>query len=304
MTGRVRTACATAVALAVESADDPDIFKATIDLGNLEGMWALLFQRREEQQAQHVAAIHKAWRPLIDREALAAVVDQFRSRLGLTEARRALSDVASEALAAARNMLRALPDTLGWTKLRTAIRDAIAAGRTEGMVSAVAIAAQRADVLGLDWSVAFDHAYAALERLDELWADADGWLAKTLDRATADLGSMLADAAENGLTREEMIDASMDLLTADADADAVAFTVDWAMTTAADQGALDLYQSEGVSQIDIITAGDGRVCGSCMNDESGSPWSLGSAPRLPEHPLCRCCYAADVSLGHFASWFS
>lgn len=303
MTDRIRAASQTAVALALEAADDPNILKATIDLGKLEGMWALLFQRRTEQQATHTQAVAAAWRDLIDRDQVADMVDQFRSRAGLTEARRRMSDLAAEALAAGRRMLYALPDLPGWKRLRTAIRDAIASGRAEGIVNAVAIAADRAAEIGLDWNIAFEDAYRSLERLEDLWGDADGWLGRTLDRATADLGRVLADAAEQGASRDEMIDAAMDVLTT-GDAEAVAFVVDWAMTTAADEGALSLYRSEGVRQVDILTAADGRVCSACIDAEAGSPWNIGDAPQLPIHPVCRCCYAASVSLAHFATWFA
>ncbi|MFE9127094.1 2'-5' RNA ligase family protein [Streptomyces sp. NPDC007148] len=299
MTERVKAASTAAMHTAIECADDPHILEVTIDLGKLEGMWALLFQRREEKQAEHTRLVAEAWRPLIDRAAVADMVDRFRSHAGLSEAAR---DFLTEALAAARAMLHALADLTGWTAVRTAIRNAIAAGNAEGMVNAVAIAAERASVVGLDWNIAFKDAYESLARLDELWGNADGWLGRMLDRATADLGRALAEAAEEGASREEMIEAAMDVL-GSTDVEAVAFTVDWAMTTAADDGALRLYRAEGVRQIDVITAGDGRVCAICADYEVGSPWNTLDVPRLPTHPYCRCCYAAAVSMANFAAWF-
>lgn len=300
MTERVKAASRAAVHTAIEHADDPHILEVTIDLGKLEGMWALLFARREAKQAEHTRLVADAWRPLIDRDTAAAAIDRFRSHTGLTETAR---DYLDEAIAAARAMLRALADLTGWTNLRTTIRTAIAAGRAEGMVNAVAIAAERASAVGLDWNIAFKDAYQSLERLDELWGEADGWLGRMVDRAAGDLGRVLAQAAEEGASRDEMVDAAMDVLASD-DVEAVAFTVDWAMTTAADDGALRLYRSEGVQQIDIISAGDGRVCGSCIDYEAGSPWASLDVPRLPTHPACRCCFAATVSLSHFAGWFA
>lgn len=303
MTERVRAACETAVILATEAADDPDILKATIDLGKLEGMWALLFQRREELQAQHTDRVKALWRDLFTNDDIAAMIDRLRWQLGLTESSNHYrGSLRAEALAAAKAMLSALADLAGFTTVRIALRNAIAAGRAEGMVNAVAIAAERADRIGLDWNIAFKDAYQAMERLDELWGDAGGWLGRMVDGAVGDLGRTLADGIENGLSRDELIDAASDILTGDSEA--VAFTVDWAMTTAADEGAIALYQSEGVLQIDIITAGDGRVCPACIDAETGSPWRIGDQPRMPLHPNCRCCYAADVSLAHFASWFA
>ncbi|MFK0045528.1 2'-5' RNA ligase family protein [Streptomyces sp. NPDC090741] len=299
MTERVRTACETAVSIATEAADDPDILRATIDLGRLEGMWALLFQRREEQQALHMVEVRRQWRELISRDEITAMVDRLRHQLGVTEALDP-GRLRAEALAAAKAMLRALADLSGFSALRIALRNAIAAGRAEGMVNAVAIAAERAGRVGLDWNIAFKDAYRSMERLDDLWADAGGWLGRMIDGVAGDLGRTLADGLEGGLDRDALIDAAADLLTGDSEA--VAFVVDWAMTTAADEGALALYQSEGVLQLDIISAGDGRVCGACIDAEAGSPWHIGDQPRLPLHPNCRCCLAADVSLAHFANW--
>jgi len=300
MTERVKAASRAAVDTAIERADDPRILEVTIDLGKLEGMWAKLFARREAKQAEHTRHVADAWRPLIDRDTVTTMVTAFRGRTILAEA---LSDFSAEALAAARAMLRALADLTGWTNLRTTIRNAIAAGQAEGMVNAVAIAAERASAIGLDWNIAFKDAYEALEHLDELWGQADGWLGRMIDRAAGDLGRVLARAAEDGASRDEMVAAAMDVLTS-TDVDAVAFTVDWAMTTAADEGALRLYQSEGVQQIDVITAGDGRVCQACADYEVGSPWNTLDVPHLPTHPYCRCCYAAALSLSHFAGWFA
>lgn len=300
MTDRVRTACETAVSIATETADDPDVLRATIDLGKLEGMWALLFQRREEQQALHAAEVRKQWRQLIARDDIATMVDRLRHQLGVTEAIDP-ARLRAEALAAAKRMLSALADLSGFSALRIALRNAIAAGRAESMVNAVAIAAERTVKIGLDWNIAFKDAYQSLERLEDLWADAGTWLSQMIDGVAGDLGRTLADGLEAGLDRDALIDAAAEVLTGDTEA--VAFTVDWAMTTAADEGALALYHSEGVLQIDIISAGDGRVCPSCIDAEAGSPWRIGDQPRMPLHPSCRCCYAADVSLAHFASWF-
>lgn len=304
MTDRVRAACTAAVETAVEHADDPRILEVTVDLGKLEGMWALLFARREQQQREHTDLVADAWRDLIDREQIVAMVDAFRQRASLTEASLDWASILAEAKAAARAMLTALAERSGWTRLRTTIRNALAAGRAEGMVNAVAIAAEQAGTQGLrlDWNIAFKDAYQSLERLDELWGDADGWLGRTIDRAAADMGRALARQVEVGASREEMIDAAERLL-AGTDPESVAFVVDWAMTTAADEGALSLYRSEGVQQIDVITAGDGRVCPSCLDVEVGSPWNTSDVPRMPLHPICRCVYAASVSLSHFAAWF-
>lgn len=302
MTDRVRAASIAAVRTAIEHADDPHILEVTVDLGKLEGMWAQLFARREKLIDQYTGSVTAAWRPLITRRLFRDQLYHLRADLGLREADRDKTILAT-AKAAARAILQALPLTTGWAALRQAIRDALAAGRAEGIVNAVAIAAERAGKVGLDWDIAFTHAYQQLERLGALWSEADGWLARTVDRAADDLGRMLADQAEAGASYDDMLDAAMDLLDND-DVEAVKFVVDWAMTTGADQGALALYQMEGVATATWITAGDGRVCPTCEHNEAGSPWTLADFPQMPSHPACRCVAAADISLDRFASWFT
>lgn len=307
MTPRVHAASVAAVAMAVEHADDPRILEVTVDLGRLEGMWATLFGRREQHIRDYTAQVTAAWRDLLTPRVFRDGIHHYRADAGLTETdddeRQALK---AAALAAATGMLRAIIGAPGWAKLRQAIRDAIAAGRAEGMVNAVAVAAERAaerSTLTLDWDIAFQHAYQQLERLDELWADVDTWLDRIVGRAAADLGRTLAEQAAAGGSYEDMLAAATDLLDT-GDVEAVSFVVDWAMTTAADQGALSLYQAQGVQYVNWISAGDGRVCPTCQDNEDHDPWPIGSVPQAPAHPRCRCVLAADMSLGRFASWFT
>lgn len=303
LTDRIHAASVEAIRLAAEHADDPHVLEVTIDLGKLEGMWALLFQRRDQLAAQYTASVTDAWRKLIRPRLFRDGLHHLRADLGLYETAPDPARIKAAALAAARAMLAALGLTAGWAALRQAIRDALAAGRAEGIVNAVAIAAERAGRIGLDWDIAFDHAYEQLARLDELWTDADTWLGRLLDRATADVGRLLADKAAAGADYEEMLNAASELLDG-TDIDAVRFVIDWALTTGADQGALSLYASEGVQAVDWITAGDGHVCTTCEDNESDSPWATGSVPQAPAHPLCRCVLAADMNLARFTSWFT
>lgn len=308
LTERVKAASVAAVQMAIERADDPHILEVTIDLGKLEGMWALLFQRREQQQKRHSRLVADAWRQLIDRDTITAAVTAFRDRLGLAEAdNNQDQDHRREAALAAAAMLSALPHSQGWHALRTALRDALAAGRAEGMVNAVAIAAEQAGRTGLDWNTAFDDAYQAVQRLDQPGEHVDTWLARLIHRAETALTRVLQRSADNGDDAEAMADAVEDALTAGEDdptSSDTGFITDWAMTSAAALGALALYQSEGVLTVDWVSVGDGRVCLACEANEAGSPWALGDLPEWPAHPRCRCFVSASVDLDHFAAWFT
>lgn len=308
LTERVKAASRVAVQTAIAHAHDPRILEVAVDLGKLEGMWALLFARREEQQQRHARLVADAWRALITRDAIDAAVATFRRYAGLTEARNDTGQDHRQAAAiAAAAMLSALPDSQSWLGLRAKLRDAIAAGRAEGMVNAVAVAAEQAGRAGLDWNTAFDDAYQAVERLDEPGEQVATWLARLVQRAETALARVLQRSADNEDDAEAMANAAEDILTpdeGDPTGSDVDFITDWAMTSAAALGALALYQSEGVLTADWVSVGDGRVCAQCEANEAGSPWSLRDLPEWPAHPRCRCFVSASVDLDHFAAWFN
>lgn len=305
MTDRVRAGCLAAVEHARENATDPGILELTLHLGHLEGVWATVYDRRFAQIRTYTDRATQAWKQLLTRDEFAHPVGAFARAIGVAEADAGGRDEAIKAAAAsAAGMLTGqLADRAGWASLRQSMRDALAAGRAEGAIDAVAIAADRLEHLGINWDIAFNDAYKALDDLDQLWADADGWLAQMLQRAAADLGRALAAAARAGDTYPQMLAAAMQVLDSD-DVDAVAFITDWAMTTAQGAGALALYASEGVEQIDWMTAGDDRVCVNCEANEDNGPYTPATCPFLPEHPLCRCCLAASFSLTNYQSWLA
>ena len=291
-----------AYAAALEHRDHSSVLEVTLQFGHLDGAWAIVFDRREQLIAAHTATVAAAWHDLL-RGALPTAVRAFRHAAGITEAQQPSGTVKAAALAAATALMRMLPFDRGWQALRQALRDAVAAGRAEGAVGAVAVAAARINQVGLSWDIAFDDAYRALAHLDAIWTDTDTWLGRLLDRATADLGRALAQSATAGVSYEQMLAAARDAID-DAEPDAVAFITDWALSTGLSQGALALYDREGVSGIDVLTAGDGRVCGTCEDDEDNGPYALGSVPSLPEHPRCRCVYTAAFDLANYADWFT
>lgn len=306
MTDRVRQGCAAAVQMAHDHPDRPGLLEVTLHLGHLEGAWATVYQRRENLITRHAESATRAWKQVLTRDLLAGAVSDFRRRAGLLESdtpdQGRDQELATAAVAAAAAMLQALRSRPEWRALAQAIRKALTAGRAEGIVAAVAIAAEQVHKTGLDWDLAFEHAYRGLENLDAIWADADGWLGRILERATLDLGRALANAARSGATYAQTLADAMDALDSE-DVDAVSFVVDWAMTEALRRGAIDLYASEGVVAVDWLTAGDTRVCIQCDDNEANSPYSPADYPALP-HPRCRCSPSASVDLSNYAAWFA
>lgn len=290
MTDRVRAGCKAAIRLAVENADDPQILEVTLDLGKLEGLWALLFARREQLTARHVRAVTKAWRAAVPRELLAAAVRAVRRRRAPWESDDPTRDDVAAATAAVASVLASLPNRPEWTSLRQAMRDAVAAGRAEGATGAAAIAADDAGDEPPDWDTAFQDAYDALNSDHTLWAEADTWLKRLLDRASADLGRALADQEANGATEDDMIDAADGELDSE-DVPSADFTVDWAAGTSLADGALAWYRQQGEVLVSWVTAGGPNVCQTCIDNESGSPFPIEDFPLMPAHPLCRCIAA-------------
>lgn len=69
---------------------------------------------------------------------------------------------------------------------------------------------------------------------------------------------------------------------------------------ALNNGTLQAYGNLGVEQVEIITAGDKRVCSYCLELEAKNPYALGKAAGLlPAHPNCRCSYAAYQPALHY-----
>lgn len=63
------------------------------------------------------------------------------------------------------------------------------------------------------------------------------------------------------------------------------------------QAALARYRHDRRRRVRWITGeSDGRECATCR-DRDGQEYDIDSAPRLPAHPNCRCCYAPVVEAG-------
>lgn len=306
MTDRVKAGCVAAIELACAHPHGVGVLEATLRLGSLEGTWARVFQRRDDLMAKQTTILATVWRDAVARLDTGAMVRDARAGIGLAEAANdpTLRERARKAARdAALTLLAWLPASAAWQGLRTAMRQALQSGRAEGAADAIAIAGHAAGQLGMDFDLAFTHAYQALENLGTLWADADGWLAKMLGRSADDLGRALGDLAAQGASYEDMLTAAGSILDGVA-GDSVSFIVDWALQTALSQGALTLYADEGVQAADWVTAGDARVCPACSANEDNGPYAPSAFPPMPDHPRCRCVASAAFDLGAYARYFT
>lgn len=300
MTEAVQAGCVAAMDIASRWCDHPQVLEVALHLGQLEGVWAQVFARRDALMESHTRAVRKVWRSLVAGLDVAGAVGLFRQRMGLSEGvdRDWLRRAKEAAAEAARRLLQWLPGSTGWQRLRDALRAVVVASRAEGYAGAVGVAASQQHLLGYDFDIAFQHAYDALENLGDTWAQSDAWLERMLGRAADEFGRTLGDLASQGADYEQMVAAGLDVLQDTvADKDIVGFIVDWAASAGLSQGALDLYRSEGVQKVTWMTAGDGRVCPICEQRGEDSPFLISDFPAMPAHPLCRCVASAEFTLG-------
>lgn len=299
MTDRVKQACRVAVEMACEHPDDPDVFEVTLKLGSLEGTWAKVYDRREALYRKHIEDTAAAWRPVAAALPVGAAVTRFRRSAGIAEARDPQrADLMAKALAAATWLLHQIGDNPSdpeYLNLVQVLADAVKTGMAEGEAGAIALAAQDASIIGIDFDIAFKDAWKQLEKLGEYYADAKGWLGRILDGAATDVGRLLARLAEDGATYDEMVSDVSDLLGSD-EIRSIATMVDMAMGQSFTRGTLALYAREGIRDVDFFTAGDTRVCPICDTFEREGPYALIEAPQPPTHPFCRCALVATNPL--------
>ena len=300
VTGRVRAGCAAAVSAALEHAHEPGILEATLDLGHLEGIWAVIYARRARLLRKHVKRVMAAWNACAEPLDARELVARFRSDAYLTS-ESATKDPQKQwwrdvAVAAALGWLRAVYRSDGYDALVAAITDAIRSGMAEGEADALALAASRQGKTGFDIAAAFKAAYGRLADDHTISQQAADTVTRIIDGAGNDLGRRLASMAGDGSSEQDMADAVDDVAAGD-DVGSVSRWTDWALWAALGIGAMALYSQAGVTLVSWVTAGDTRVCAQpCQENEDNSPYLLGQVPEFPGHPRCRCSLDTSDSI--------
>lgn len=287
MTDRVKAACTAAVARALENRREPAVLEVTLDLGKLHGTWAEVYRRREELTAAHVDLIAAVWRKLVKRLDARDLVTQWKRHASLPAPMESAGPQwRKAAVVAVLAWLRSVLADPEYRDLALAVTAALTAGQAEGRTGALAVAADQAGAVGFDW----DKAYDAMSRdVGAFLPDAaEPWVQRVIAGAAADGGKLLADLADEGESDSEIVKAVMDAV-AGMTPKALTLIVDYATGAAMARGALDLYASEGLQLVSWLTAGDGRVCVSCEDNEENGPYAPEDFPTCPDHYRCRCC---------------
>jgi hypothetical protein len=300
-TERVEAGCYAAVQTALDHRHDPGILEAALILGSLEGIWATIYQRRARLQRKHERAIRAAWDACIKDLDPADVARWFR-RDTYQAAETVTRDPTKKwwqdvAITTALAWLRAVYHADGFEALVTALADAIRAGMAEGEAGALALAASRQGQAGFSIAKAFKAAYGRLATDHTITQRAAAAAAGLIDATAGDVGRRLASQAGDGASQDDMAAGVSDVMNGGQSVDRGSDTALWA---GIGLGALALYQAIGTAAgggqaADVAyllwqSAGDGRVCVQCQDNEDNSPYTLANAPEMPAHPRCRCSW--------------
>lgn len=283
----------------------------TLDLSNLEGVWADVFARQDALYLKHERKARAAWRKITADLDLAALVAAFRRQALMGDgpaagtdsdspeaARRHKAEVRALARSMAAGFLAGLNDAPDYSLLLAAIVAALTAAAGEGTASALAVSAAAAGYTAFSWAKASRDGKAAPDP-----GGVSGWVARMIAGAVTDLAGSLTAGAVAGLSADAMLKAAAKVLRAGRSVTAFA---NQAMSSAVSAAIAAAYAAlGGIELLDWVTAADSRVCSTCDEYADNSPYSISDYPADP-HPRCRCVPqpAAGLTLpfGAFAAY--
>lgn len=281
VTERARRAC-----LAAESAPAPDGLPSLV-IGQLEGIWAVIYDRREALEKLHAGSFKKVleaiaaldWGPVVDSIQTQLLIDPNISGAALTAVIRTkiVDTITADLPADVRS---------SWNTL---MQDAILDGTVEGQVAAQAILQGSP----IDWELAAEKAKAALGRGTALGEEAERWVQRQVQGLGYQLSQQLAALWNQGASKQEML--AIIRSTLGTSNTIAARLLDTSIGHALSQGSLDTYAAAGVEKADFVTAGDQQVCAVCAQAEDEGPYRLEACPQPPMHVSCRCTVAPSDS---------
>lgn len=284
LTERALCACQAAERVAEGVADPGGV--PSLLLGQLEGIWAVIYGRREELEKLHAGAFKKVLEAIgkLDWTSIVAAIEtQALIDPSITGAM-----LASELRTRVNSMIIGdLPpnDRAAWQQV---VSSAITDGAAEGQTAATGILAQQAGV-SIDWELAATEAKAALAGGTALGDGADAWIQEQVRGLGYAVSQKLVALWDAGASKQEMIDAIQAILDSpDNIANAI---LDTAIGQSVSMGSVATYLNAGVPYANFITAGDNRVCSVCASAEDGNPYAIGSVPIPGLHIRCRCAVA-------------
>lgn len=251
-------------------------------------VWATATTRRNALYARLQTRQKAAIASLAAQVDVGALVDQVMSG-GPGQVMAAAGDGAADAVNAALTGAAASNPAV-----RQATADSLREGQAEGATAAKALVAQARGTVQVDFEIEFEQQLAALSDLDTLLAEADPWVVKQLQALSHDVGANLAKQLTSGASRKQMIDT---VAAGFGSPQGAWLFLDNAIATSLSAGAVDLYTSEGVGQVDFLTTEDDRVDEDCQDAQDANPWAIEDCPQPPLHLNCRCVLSVSLDGG-------
>lgn len=253
---------------------------ATLQLGDLKGIWRPVYAHRTALHTTADAIILAAWkRDAADLNLADALADWNRPAGETVDTHRRQAAAAAVLIA-----LQAHP----WKRTLAAIATAAKRAHRIGWAAGRALLTRdQGDDTPYDDNPDSGYGIGAPDMPD---ATADGTatavlstaLAATANRAGRALADSADDLGDDGEgDAEDVVHDGYDM----------SLAADVAVSTAYGAGLLAAYLDTGVQGVAWVTAGDGAVCVRCSINEDNGPYSPFATPSLPAHPRCRCVLA-------------
>lgn len=257
---------------------------ATLQLGDLKGVWRPVYAHRAALHATADAIILAAWKRDAADFSLAAVLADWNRPAGETVD----THRRQAATAAVLGALQAHP----WRRVRAAIATAVKRAHRIGWATGhTLVTRDQSDDTPYDDNTDSGYGIGSPDMPD---ATADGTATAVLSTALAATakraGRAIADSTDGsegdgedgGGDGRDVVDDGYDL----------SLAVDVAVSAAYGAGLLAAYLDAGVQSVAWVTAGDGTVCVRCSINEDNGPYSPFAVPTYPAHPRCRCVLAS------------
>lgn len=254
----------------------------TINISDTKGIWRPVYAHRQALHATADQLVLDAWRRDIRGIDLKPAVKAWRQTLGeaLTDTQRHRRDTAAAAVLGTLS-------ARSWRRTKTALATAAKHAHRAGWAAGHAIVTRDQgddsdyDEPDGDYSVGSPNLSDHLAQ-GTATATLTAALAATARRAGRAIADNADDSEDDGEgDGEDVLDDAYDM----------GLATDLAVSAAYGAGLLAAYIAAGLFSVQWISAGDERVCQTCLNFEDGSPYSLLGAPRIPAHPMCRCVLA-------------
>ena len=165
------------------------------------------------------------------------------------------------------------------------------AALAEGQAAGTAWVADAQGTLAPSMDLTFQTALDAITQIPGSWEGAQGWLDKAAHGLAYDVGQKVSDQIAAGGSYQDLLDTVQQGFSGPTSG--ATLIVNDMIASGSNQGSLDLYTSEGLTQVDILTSPGAEEI--CQGIEDQNPWGIADAQnQIPAHPNCRCAWTPVV----------